>query len=285
MLSKSKYIALICGAISVAVTVIFYLLVFNNIFTVPMRWVSLMFLILAEGIGTAKAFKVRRTIFGVSNLVTSAAHIAFVLLLSIIFVNLFPLAIKTYILLNILALCVLLLVDVVIVFFTNNVTSQNNKMKESQSVMGCCVEKAASLCVEFSDTDYKKDFDEIVEMFPDAYRVSYQYRATVNGSNVLVANVVLTDDKERIMLADSIFFGLLRKLGIDTLYQNPRTQEYTGEVDTLDSYRYKTDYDLGDVVKVINEYGIEAEAQITEILESDDTNDGYAVEPHFEYFN
>lgn len=162
MLNKSKHIALICGAVSIAVTVIFYLLTFDNIFTVPMRWVSLMFLILAEVIGTVKAFTVKRSIFAVSNIVTSIVHIIAVLMLSIIFVNIFPLLIKKYILLNILVLCILLVVDVVIVFFANRVATQNRKLSESQSVMGCCVEKAASLCVKFSDTEYKKDLEEIV---------------------------------------------------------------------------------------------------------------------------
>ena len=164
MLNKSKYIALICGAVSIAVTVIFYLLTFDNIFTVPMRWVSLMFLIFAEVIGSIKAFTVKRSIFGVSNIVTSIVHIVVVLMLSIIFVNILPLMIKKYILLNILALCILLVVDVVIVFFTTRVMAQNSKLNESQSVMGCCVEKAASLCVEFGNTDYKKDLEEIVEL-------------------------------------------------------------------------------------------------------------------------
>lgn len=164
MLNKSKHIALICGAVSIAVTVIFYLLTFDNIFTVPMRWVSLMFLILAEVIGTIKAFTVKRSIFGVSNIVTSIVHIIAILMLSIIFVNIFPLLIKKYILLNILALCILLVVDVVIVFFTNRVSTQNSKLNESQSVMGCCVEKATSLCVEFGDTEHKKDLEEIVEL-------------------------------------------------------------------------------------------------------------------------
>ena len=63
-----------------------------------------------------------------------------------------------------MALCILLVVDVVIVFFTNRVMAQNSKLNESQSVMGCCVEKAASLCVEFGNTDYKKDLEEIVEL-------------------------------------------------------------------------------------------------------------------------
>lgn len=164
MLNKSKYIALICGAVSITVTVIFYLLTFDNIFTVPMRWVSLMFLVLAEVILSIKAFTVKRSIFGVSNIVTSSVYVIVVFLLSIIFVNIFPMLIKKYILLNILALCVLLVIDVVIVFFANRVAIQNSKLNESKFVMGCCVEKAASLCVEFGGTDYKKDLEEIVEL-------------------------------------------------------------------------------------------------------------------------
>ncbi len=112
MLNKSKHIALVCGATSIAVTIIFYLLTFDSIFTVPMRWVSLMFLILAEAIATIKTFTVKRTIFGISNIVTSIVHVIVVLMLSIVFVNLFPLMIKKYILLNILALCILLVVAV-----------------------------------------------------------------------------------------------------------------------------------------------------------------------------
>ena len=164
MLKKSKYIALICGAVSIAVTVIFYLLTFDNIFTVPMRWVSLAFLVLAEAIGTIKAFVVKRNIFDISNIVTSIVHIIAVLILSIIFVNITPLLIKKYVLLNILALCVLLLVDVVTVFFADWVATQNSKLNESQSIMGYCVEKATSLCVEFDETAYKKDLEDIVEL-------------------------------------------------------------------------------------------------------------------------
>ena len=164
MLKKSKHLTLICGVISVAVTVIFYLLVFDEIFTVPMRWVSLMFLILAEAIATIKAIAIKRTIFSVSNIITSVAHIFAVLMLSVLFVAVLPSLIKQYILLNTLALCLLLLADVVIVFFANRVSTQNSKLSESQSVMGYCVEKASALCVEFNNTEYKKDLEEIVDL-------------------------------------------------------------------------------------------------------------------------
>lgn len=182
MLNKSKYTAIICGAASIAVMVIFYLLTFDNIFTVPMHWTSLIFLILAEVIGTVKTFTVKRSIFGVSNIITSVVHILTVLILSIIFVNIFPLLIKKYILLNILALCILLIVDVVIVFFTNRIATQSCKLSKSQSVMRCCLEKAASLCVEFSDTEYKKDLEEIVEL------LKYSENSCLSGNEIEIIN-------------------------------------------------------------------------------------------------
>lgn len=191
MLNKSKHIALICGAVSIAVTVIFYLLTFDNIFTIPMRWVSLMFLILSEVIGTLKAFTVKRTIFGVSNIITSIIHTLVILALSIIFVNIFPLLINKYILLNILALCVLLVVDVIVVFFTNHVSTQNSKLNESQSVMGCCVEKAASLCVEFSNTEHKKDLEEIVEL------LKYSDNSCLSQEEMMIMNKL---DEMQLML-------------------------------------------------------------------------------------
>lgn len=164
MLNKSKYIALICGAASIAITVIFYLLTFENIFTIPIRWLSMMCLVLAETIATVKAFTVKRKIFGVSNIVTSIVHIVGVLIISIVFVNIFPLLIKKYVLVNILVLCILSVVDFTIVFFANRVKTQNGKLNESQSVMMCCVEKASALCSEFGDTDYKKELEEIFEL-------------------------------------------------------------------------------------------------------------------------
>jgi len=46
MLKSSKAIILISGGTSIVATILFYLLTFDNIFTIPMRWVSLMFLII-----------------------------------------------------------------------------------------------------------------------------------------------------------------------------------------------------------------------------------------------
>ncbi len=78
---------------------------------------------------------------------------------------------------------------------------------------------------------------------------------------------------------------LLDNLALNKLAEHNKTQEFTGEVDTIDTYEYKTDYDLGDIVKVINEHGISSSARITEIMESDDDEDGHVIEPVFENFS
>lgn len=164
MLKNSKAIALICGATSIAATVIFYLMTFDNIFTIPMRWISLMFLIFTEGIGTVKALSVKKSIFGVANIITSLFHLGIVLVMSIVFVNVFPLLIKTYILLNILALCVLLVVDIVIIYFGGYIGAKNKSLAESQAVVDSLYTKATGLMIEHQESIYKSDLEEISEM-------------------------------------------------------------------------------------------------------------------------
>ena len=69
--------------------------------------------------------------------------------------------------------------------------------------------------------------------------------------------------------------------GKEKLAEHSVTTSFEGEVDS-NSYKYKTDYDLGDIVTVKNEYGITVNARITEVIETWD-NEGYTCEPKFEY--
>lgn len=81
-------------------------------------------------------------------------------------------------------------------------------------------------------------------------------------------------------LAD--YYEALMNEGKDKLAETAATTSFEGEVD-INSYKYKEDYDLGDLVTVENKYGIGATARIVEIIETWD-NEGYTVEPKFEYF-
>ena len=163
-MKNSKLTTLICGLIAIAATVIFYLLTFDNIFTIPMRWVSLMFLLITECIGTLKALFVQKNIITQASVFTSGAHLVAVLILSIVFVNFFPLALKIYILLNILMLCALAAVDLFLLHFGKNMSASNKKLKQSQSAMDACYAKAQGLVAVYGQSMYKDDLVAITEL-------------------------------------------------------------------------------------------------------------------------
>ena len=48
----------------------------------------------------------------------------------------------------------------------------------------------------------------------------------------------------------------------------------------MKSHTYGVDYFLGDIVQIENEYGIQASAQITEIIETENES-GYSIIPTF----
>lgn len=198
MLKKSKAIALICGGTSIAVTVIFYLLVFDNIFAIPMRWLSMIFLIFAEGIGTIKAINIEKSIFGVTNIITSLFHLGIVLAISIIFVNILPFSIKPYILINILVLCVLLVIDVMIIYFNGHISSRNNVLAENRSVIDSLCIKAKELSIEYKESRYKNELNEISEM------LQYSDNSILSGDEAIILDKLeglqkmLSEDGENI---------------------------------------------------------------------------------------
>lgn len=198
MLKKSKAIVLICGGTSIAVTVIFYLLVFDNIFAIPMRWLSMIFLIFAEGVGTVKAINIEKSIFGVTNIITSLFHLGIVLAISIIFVNILPFSIKPYILINILVLCVLLVIDVMIIYFNGHISSRNNVLAENRSVIDSLCIKAKELSIEYKESRYKNELNEISEM------LQYSDNSILSGDEVIILDKLeglqkmLSEDGENI---------------------------------------------------------------------------------------
>lgn len=58
------------------------------------------------------------------------------------------------------------------------------------------------------------------------------------------------------------------------------TENIEGEIETSSNYQINKDYFLGDIVEVINEYGIETTPRIVEIIESEDEN-GSSTIPTF----
>ena len=160
-------------------------------------------------------------------------------------------------------------------------------------------EERREIFIDGSGTSRDITYEELKQIFPTVKRnpatmgsesSGYYYIGTLGASDeerVSTFEVTTTDGvkAEKITVTDYTYLILIRALGDNALAEQVRSQSFEGDVDTIDTYEYKADYDLGDIVKVINEYGIEAEARITEIMESEDAENGYAVEPRFEYLN
>lgn len=73
---------------------------------------------------------------------------------------------------------------------------------------------------------------------------------------------------------------MLKNRGLKFLSENPIVESFSGETETRLTYKLNEDYFLGDIVQVINEYGIEASPRILEIIESDG-QDGESIIPTF----
>lgn len=91
-------------------------------------------------------------------------------------------------------------------------------------------------------------------------------------------------EAERTLSRDE-FMEIINTIGEQAFIDNDKSQSFTGEVDTVDSYEFKTDYDLGDIVNALDDYGNQGNARITEIIESEDADNVYQVEPKFEFVN
>lgn len=75
------------------------------------------------------------------------------------------------------------------------------------------------------------------------------------------------------------YLALLEERGRENLTGMTKTEGFTGEV--LDvSFKYGVDFDLGDIVTVINEYGISKDVRVLSVIESQDET-GVKVIPHF----
>lgn len=74
--------------------------------------------------------------------------------------------------------------------------------------------------------------------------------------------------------------AILATRGEEKLAEHTVTEGFEGNVEPSRTYTYKTDWDIGDVVTVVNEYGMTANPRIIEIIESEDEN-GTTIVPTF----
>ena len=177
MKKNSTITGILCGLAAMLATVVFYLLAFDNIFTIPMRWLSMTGLLIVEVIGTVKALATKRNILGVAQLTIAVIHLVATLAISIVFVNLFPLLIKEYILVSILMMIIVTVADVLLLHFNGKFHIATEKYATSASVIEMCESMVRQLWIENKETAYASQLEAIVEM------LTYTNRAMTSAND------------------------------------------------------------------------------------------------------
>lgn len=79
-------------------------------------------------------------------------------------------------------------------------------------------------------------------------------------------------------MTSSEYRKMLKNEGVEALEVQRVTTSFNGEILNYNNYTYGVDYNLGDKVSIINEYGVRGNATITEITEVEDAS-GYRLVP------
>lgn len=138
------------------------------------------------------------------------------------------------------------------------------------------------LFVDARDISSEIPYEDLIATYPNGRIVVENdiVYYVVNSVKIAILNHV--DAPTSGKLIGNNYKNLLYQKGVESLSETNKIIIFEGEVEPFYSYKYGEDYFLGDIVTVKNEYGIEADARITEVIESDDDK-GYSIIPTFEY--
>ena len=96
------------------------------------------------------------------------------------------------------------------------------------------------------------------------------------------ARDIQSEKEDGTTITEEEYNNMLAEEGAETLSSDDCTvaEHIDAEIETLSNYEFGVDYFLGDIVEVINEYGIETTPRIIEVIESEDEN-GTSTIPTF----
>lgn len=90
----------------------------------------------------------------------------------------------------------------------------------------------------------------------------------------------LSSDTEEALLSKAEYLEKLNSRGLVELAQYPTTTAFEGEVETSQLFKYGEDFFIGDIVQIVDEYGNEGAACISELVISQD-KEGFTMLPTF----
>jgi hypothetical protein len=137
---------------------------------------------------------------------------------------------------------------------------ENNKLLKTHSIVGGEGEGVDKLMIEATLGDNSETELDRREIFVDASDVS----ATSTDGTLTI------DD----------YYAQLKQRGWEELVKNSFVRTFEGQVQPTQTFVYGTDFFMGDIVQIINEYAMEAKSRVTELIHSQSSS-GFEIYPTF----
>lgn len=142
-------------------------------------------------------------------------------------------------------------------------------LKNSKYIESSITEKNTALIIGEGD-----EFNAMYNIIDNGKKELERKELGVSGSDVA------RKDDTGWQAGNAEYLQLLKDKGQSELDKNIYTQTYEGEAETARGYKYPDDFDVGDIVEIINEWEISSEVLISEVVMSV-SNDGVNVTPTF----
>ncbi len=136
--------------------------------------------------------------------------------------------------------------------------------------------------VDAKDVSREIDYSTLIETYPNGTITNVSGVVYYVYNDVRIAILDKATNPTKATLQNNVYLPLLLGKGEEVLAENGVIISFEGDVETLIQFKYKEDFDLGDIVTVQNQYGIGADARIVEVIETFD-DEGHTVSPTFKY--
>ncbi len=158
-----KTLPLICWGLAIVVTALVYWLLVDDLFSYPVKWLSVCFVLLAEIIMCLKFVSRKQSIIMNTQGMTGGLYLVVVFVLSLIYVNLSEPNIKWFIAIHAILLLVLAIADLTILNFEKRTSASDTALAKNQSVMAACGALIDRIIAENADSEFSKDLSDISE--------------------------------------------------------------------------------------------------------------------------
>lgn len=126
---------------------------------------------------------------------------------------------------------------------------------------------------EKTTSDYSKRMSEYEEVFLEYEKRIAEYEEAAEEYRTGIAQ----EEKD----LEDLYNALLEQRGKEKLSENIYTEAFTSEIEATKMFVYGKDFFKGDTVQIVNEFGMETKARVTEVVRSQDTN-GNSMYPTFQ---